>query len=301
MLYLPLTPTVLPSVLAFVKKKEYLCMGLMEKLLCYKQNLNSEKNYFFILYDNASCIVGVVCLATNGRILHFIPACNSQKMERARLCTQKLLEDFYGNQSSHSLFCIVGTASASLFLAQCAEAAGIAHKSNECDYNLMVYDGSVQAQFKIPKSLAVRKCETKDAFFLADLQKAYYIEEVLPPGMPFNGVANRKLLRQDLKTKLVYALYDEKNDSQKNSEPLAKVSTNAKGINWCQIGGVYTVKKWRNRGYATFLVSYLAKRLQSMKYKSVLFVKKENWAAIRAYQKAQFKQITRFKIIYFNS
>lgn len=311
--YVCLRPKLINSAVEFIKKNEHLCTGLSECLKRYKQKIdntniieNSETTRqaecFFLLY-NQKIIVGLVCFMTNGRILHHFEFSETVKREDAIACTKQLLEDFYGENSTYSLFCIAGLAENTMFLTHCVLSVGIAKIRQKQEYNLMVYNPRFLTSkiiTQMPKGVLLHKCSIDDLYILSDLQKAYYLEEVVPVGVSFNEIYGRKLLRRDLQKQLIFALYDKEKALKKCNYPVSKAETNAIGFKWCQLGGVYTIKEFRNRGCATFLSLYIARTVLKEGYNTVLFVKKENKAAIQAYKNAQFVNNAEFKIVYFS-
>jgi len=80
---------------------------------------------------------------------------------------------------------------------------------------------------------------------------------------------------------------------------LAKAGTNARGLYWDQIGGVYTIPEWRGRGIAAALVEAVARDRLLSGRKVALFVKTVNTFAKKAYIKAGFSTKTHFLISYF--
>ncbi|OJF77371.1 MAG: hypothetical protein BKP49_02600 [Treponema sp. CETP13] len=310
--YVCLRPKFINRAVEFIKKNEHLCTGLSECLRWYKKkseiSLTVEQNsaslqseYFFLLYNN-NAIVGLVCLMTNGRILHHFEFSETAKKEDAVACTTQLLQEFYGEKSTYSLFCIAGLASNTAFLTNCVLKAKIAKIRQEENYNLMIYKPTYSECKKfaqIPTGVILHKCSIADLYILSDLQKLYYLEEVVPVGISFNEINGRKLLRRDLQRQIIFALYDKEKAKKNCKYPVAKAETNAIGFNWCQLGGIYTVKEFRNRGCATFLSLYIARTVYKKGYNTVLFVKKNNVPAIHAYKKAQFVNNAEFQIIYF--
>ena len=101
-------------------------------------------------------------------------------------------------------------------------------------------------------------------------------------------------MQKALEKQIVFALFE-------GDRAVAKAGTNAIGKNFAQIGGVFTDVAFRNRGFATFLTNYAAQRLSEKGKKVILFVKKKNESAKRAYAKAGFAQFGTFRIVYYSS
>ena len=161
----------------------------------------------------------------------------------------------------------------------------------EWEYFLMEYGGK-KLDFDLPVQFMLRRCTLEDEESLFPLQKQYELVEVLPPGTEHNPARSRLGLRKALKTQLIFALFE-------NKRAIAKAGSNAVGVNFAQIGGVFTDAAFRNRGFATFLTNYAAQRLIEKGKRVILFVKKKNESAKRAYKKAGFVQFGTFKIVYY--
>ena len=137
------------------------------------------------------------------------------------------------------------------------------------------------------------RCGIEDADALMPLQLAYEAEEVIPPCRMRNSAVTRKNLERILKTEYVLALRNERGDS------IAKANTNALGIRWAQIGGVYTAPDFRRKGYATLLVEALAEKIVASKRFPVLYAKDGNEGAQKAYAALGFTKTGGFTIAYY--
>jgi len=295
MFYQLLTPSLIDKTIEFIKPNEYLCTGLSEKLLAFKKMPTISKEHFFLLFNDNNDICGILCFCSNGRVLHFLPF--TEFSSEIFSCTIKLLQNFY-SRTIHTLFCIVGMGSGCDFLTKCAIQAGLSSPQIEIDYTLMVFKQQIPTKntLSIQKTnlgLSLHRCFLQDLDLLDDLNTAYYFEEVFSPFFKCNKFILRKELEKSLQNQITYALITEKNIA------VSKVATNAIGLNWCQLGGVYTHPLYRNKGCASSLVSYIAQKLKVSGFNTVLFVKKNNIAAIKTYLKAGFVKKDIFKIIYF--
>lgn len=137
------------------------------------------------------------------------------------------------------------------------------------------------------------RCGIKDADALMPLQLAYEAEEVLPPCRTQNPAVTRKNLERILKTEYVVALQNSR------GEPAAKANTNAVGIRWAQIGGVYTAPDFRRKGYASLLVETLAEKIVASKRLPVLYARNGNEGAQKAYAALGFRKTGGFTIAYY--
>jgi hypothetical protein len=143
-----------------------------------------------------------------------------------------------------------------------------------------------------PSGLEIRRAYEADAELLFPLQAAYEMEEVVPAGGTFNPAAARLAFQRALRERLIlYAVMD--------GRAVGKAGTNASAYTYDQIGGVYVDPAYRGRGIATRLVAELAAELRAKERKVVLFVKKRNEAAIRAYGRAGLTRGEDYRITYY--
>jgi predicted GNAT family acetyltransferase len=145
---------------------------------------------------------------------------------------------------------------------------------------------------RVSGSLEVFEASSRDLNRLFDIQKKYEIEEVLLPGNTFQASASRRHLDKTLRDQLV--LY-----AELDGTPIAKVGTNARGIFYDQIGGVFTESHLRSRGVSSYLMTLLLQRIRSAHKNATLFVKKDNGPAIKMYSNLGFTNEGDFRISYF--
>lgn len=162
------------------------------------------------------------------------------------------------------------------------------------DYSLMRLETapSPEALSAGPEGLVVRRAYGADAERIFPLQAAYEMEEVVPAGGAFNPAAARLSLERALRERIIlYAAVE--------GRVVGKAGTNASAYAYDQVGGVFVDPAHRGRGIATRLVAELAEQLSPQGRKIVLFVKKRNAAAMRAYGKAGFVVGEDYRITYF--
>ena len=82
---------------------------------------------------------------------------------------------------------------------------------------------------------------------------------------------------------------------------IAKAGTNAQGFHWFQIGGVYTLPAYRNKGLAAAAVAHLINTHGAEAHGFALFVKTANTAALRVYEKLGFEQCGLFRMSYWKA
>jgi len=159
------------------------------------------------------------------------------------------------------------------------------------DYYLMVAHGTHEACIDSPPNLSIKQASIEDTGGLIPLQRDYEKEEVLLNPDRYEPATTHAILRRSLKTQLVYM-------AQLDGKTVAKAGTNARGLNYDQIGGVFTVKAYRNRGIAAALMNVLLRKIDGMGKKACLFVKTGNSAALKLYENVGFQIIGRFRIAY---
>jgi predicted GNAT family acetyltransferase len=143
-----------------------------------------------------------------------------------------------------------------------------------------------------PEGIVVRKADAYDAEALFPLQKEYELEEVVIDPTHFSDAHCMKLLKQALRSELVFV-------AEWNGAPVAKAATNARGFGVDQIGGVYTVPDKRSRGLGARVVAELLEAVFIDKAAACLFVKKRNRPAIALYDRLGFAPVTDYVISYY--
>ncbi len=137
----------------------------------------------------------------------------------------------------------------------------------------------------------VKRAGPEDAERLFPLEEKYTRDEVLIHKDTFHRKATLQNLKKNCTLQIL--LYTEK-----NGIPAAKANTNAIGINYAQIGGVFTDYSFRRRGYSMLVMKCLLYEITTMKKKSLLFVKKTNLSANNLYRKLGFKKRGDYRITY---
>ena len=162
------------------------------------------------------------------------------------------------------------------------------------NYYLMTRDFSrhpPMRQRKIP-GVAMRRASVDDAVKLFPLQKNYELEEVYLDPLRFDERRCRALLRKNLRKQLIVV-------AERDGIPIGKAGTNARGYRIDQIGGVFTQNHARNQGVATNLMEMLLEIIAREKEGASLFVKKDNPAALKLYEKLRFAAKDLFRISYY--
>ncbi|MCR5063822.1 MAG: GNAT family N-acetyltransferase [Treponema sp.] len=161
-----------------------------------------------------------------------------------------------------------------------------------CHYKMMVYENNKQTEVELSDSENIIRCTENDIDNLTSLQKDYMKNEIVIPGKKISDAEAAIMLRQILKNQLCLALICD-------GDFVAKANTNAIGINYIQIGGVYTHPLYRKNGYASALVKTICNRAIKANKKAALFVKEKNMGAFSIYQKHGFTECAHYAIAYF--
>ena len=310
--------------LRFLKAHEGRCVALTEKVL---RGVDTT----YILVEEGQNIAGAFSLSRGGTILHCLPfALKLSSRSKARIAqATELLSPFF---AENEIFCINGEADGTMMIENAIRLAASQEVLASHAYYRMEYDGSrdIYARRESEKSAqaaesevkeeratfyglsveaeksaesaedtvalkdtgTIIKCTVSDAPRLVPLQLQYDKVEVLLDGMEESEDEGRLALVGKLKTQDIYA-------DVLGGEVVAKAGTNARGINWVQIGGVYTKPLYRKLGIAGKLVSHIARRAAESEKQTALFVKELNTLAIHAYERAGFVRRGSWRIVYF--
>lgn len=146
----------------------------------------------------------------------------------------------------------------------------------------------------VPDGMTIRRATLSDANALYPIQRDYEIEEVILSPERFEPNACMSQLRSSLRKQLVYA-------AELEGRIVAKAQTNARGIHWDQIGGVYTVPELRGRGVGGAAMRKLLRDVERENRHSSLFVKQKNESALRMYRRLGYSTSDEFTIAYYQS
>jgi predicted GNAT family acetyltransferase len=138
----------------------------------------------------------------------------------------------------------------------------------------------------------IRVAREDESRHLFDIQKKYEIEEVLLPGNTFNASATIRHLKQTLREQVVLV-------AELDGVAVAKANTNARGVFYDQIGGVFTEKALRSCGVGTALMLRLCELVAKDHKSATLFVKEENGPAQKMYRNIGFAVESGFRISYY--
>jgi predicted GNAT family acetyltransferase len=141
-------------------------------------------------------------------------------------------------------------------------------------------------------TVTIRRAFPEDTDLIFPLQRLYELEEVYLNPAYFDDRRCRSLLRRSLREQIVYV-------AEIRGKPVAKAGTNAQGFGADQIGGVFTVPRLRGTGLGRTVMTALLDDIGRTKTHACLFVKKENVAACRLYERLGFQTREDYRITYY--
>lgn len=291
-----LSPHLFPLCRDFLLGHEFRCVSLMAAFMEFKPSHFplSQRNSFAILIaqpDKGDPVIeGVVHLTPGGTLLHLL---DLSALEG------DYIEPLLAWLRNKRIFSILGTAVETNFL----EALVARDISRAVDYELMTFDREQSRPTAVLPVLSskthepatnpyIRRVHSDDADILLPLQMGYEQEEVLAPGSCPDEKRCYSMFKLALARQYVYAAFY-------GDTPVAKAGTNACGVHWDQLGGIYTKPELRANGIASALVAHVIhERARNGKNLS-LFVKSNNISAKKAYTKNGFSLRGPFRIAYY--
>jgi len=167
------------------------------------------------------------------------------------------------------------------------------YAAEKIDYDLMCIDHPPENfHTNSLTGLTIRKPQPSDMDALAALQAAYEQEEVIPSAAEFNAAVSR------LNTQRIFSK-EQMLVAELDGRLIGKINTNAATFSRYQVGGVYVVPDYRNRGIARRMAGEFIAGLVSQGRGISLFVKKSNPCARRVYQRIGFEIAGDYRISYY--
>ena len=140
--------------------------------------------------------------------------------------------------------------------------------------------------------LNIKRAAVRNAKNLFPLERDYQLEEVIINPKNYNPRFILENFKNTLAKNIVLF-------AEKDGVPVSKAGTNAQGFYTDQIGGVFTVKQERGKGFAREVMIRLLSCIFKEKKTASLFVKRKNIPAVKLYENLGFKIMNDFRICYF--
>jgi ribosomal protein S18 acetylase RimI-like enzyme len=271
------------DVLAYLRLREWSCVSFTSRLV----NRGDGGNRVFVnrSEDSAGSVQESLLMTDYGLVL---PALDTGGGDRARRKDELLPLLYSQRKSVHSVMGVMPQVGAFTALLT-------GPKDRRIDYHLMTREHfNLEEPSDVYPGLVIRRGAPQDLKALFPLHRDYELEEVLLRPERFNASASLLFLQRALKHEIVYF-------AEMNGTPVAKASTNARGLSYYQIGGVYTIPSLRGKGIARVVMRRLMWEVARAGKHMCLFVKKDNVAAIRLYEHLGFIVRDSFAIQYYRS
>ena len=147
-------------------------------------------------------------------------------------------------------------------------------------------------QMPPPQKMRILKGSTRQLIPLFPLQKTYERQEVLLNPDSQDTMETFRWLRSILTNEICFY-------ARRGFRYVSKANTNARGFDHIQIGGVFTVPRFRNQGYALHTVAALCRFIIEEEHKiPSLFVRSGNENAIKLYKSLGFEIKDTTKTVY---
>ncbi|MBR5017821.1 MAG: GNAT family N-acetyltransferase [Spirochaetia bacterium] len=147
-------------------------------------------------------------------------------------------------------------------------------------------------QMPPPQKMRILRGSTRQLLPLFPLQKTYERQEVLLNPDSQDTMETFRWLRSILTNEICFY-------ARRGFRYVSKANTNARGFDHIQVGGVFTVPRFRNQGYAHNTVAALCRFIIEEEHKiPSLFVRSGNKNAIKLYKSLGFEIKDTTKTVY---
>jgi hypothetical protein len=281
-------PEQLSDILEFLKRREHTCVAFVAHLLRNGEPTFPSKLKKRVFYLPArrsdSPIAGLILQTAFGFVFPVLDTSEAQHHPRLRELSRRLKRNIFHSRTIMGRERDVGL----------VEGVLGREPDTRVTYFIMSLSGEPAPRSGSPPAgIRYRRATLPDLKKLLPLQAAYEEEEVIVDGREVNSSVVYHNMRSALEHHLTYI-------AERDGVPIAKASTNARGLTFDQIGGVYTVPAERNRGIASELMRYLIADIREQGKGSTLFVKKGNAAARAMYERLGFEHKNDFAISYYH-
>ncbi|MCX7788599.1 MAG: GNAT family N-acetyltransferase [Spirochaetes bacterium] len=280
----------LSKAIQFIGEKEWVCEHLFTRLLKKQRQKCIAPDHVWISYENGSP-AGILYLSNQGLLLPYLPFLDAKS--NLSMATEDYLEDLDSLKrllfpKTIRIYSIVGKL---LFVQAMEELFGF-NEGVSVDYHLMTRS---QADPLPPlpnlPSLHIRKATRDDIERILPLQILYEKEEVLIRPDLMDPAKTRKDLDLALREQIILL-------GEIEGKAVTKAGTNAQGLLYHQIGGVFTDPNYRGRHFARALMIRLLQQIHGEGKNACLFVKTQNKTAIHLYEELGFQIREAFRIHY---
>lgn len=256
------------------------------------QKILKKENSVYLICKQNKCssqedVAGVFCYTEGEVFLPCLPFENKEIID--------VLKKFY---LKHNIFCVSGKESYALIIINIIDFYAKQKLNEKRNLYFMEYDPQDNVyNFSFNSAYNIFRCKQQDVTALMPLHLSYMSEEVLPKGSTLYPASERLSVEDAVKNQIVFALEEV---CKEKRIVIAKAQTNAISTCYMQIGGVFTKKSYRGKGFASCLVKSLAEFGLTQNKQSVLYVNKKNTHAINCYKKAGFNITEKYIIAYYN-
>lgn len=263
----------------FIKPYEFACCGLSAIIRRFSEPIYiiTQSNKI----ESSDDILGL--FSFNHSIFHCLPNLKSFDSKMSLL-----IQNFFADKKINS---IIGERSGTEYIYSCINKVGF-ETEQQVFYNLMTLAKKPELP---PDQLynddEIRRCTINDLDELHSLQKEYMETEIAPVGRHITDLETKASLKQILKNQICLAMFSD-------LQAVSKINTNAIGVKWVQIGGVFTHPMFRHNYYAWHLLYILCIRILKTGRIPCLFVKEKNISAYSLYERIGFEKKGKFAIFY---
>ena len=140
-----------------------------------------------------------------------------------------------------------------------------------------------------------RRIEAFDIELITEWEVCYRLEALGEKDSPRLRIECREDMERSIREERTWIL-------ENNGLPVARTSFNTVIKEAVQVGGVWTLPEWRNRGYARAVVAHsLLDARKKGASTAILFTPEDNYSAQRAYEALGFERIGSYRILFLKS
>ncbi|UTY32322.1 GNAT family N-acetyltransferase [Treponema putidum] len=295
--HVPLTKKNIDKFINLILPHEHLCVNLTECLKKQKRFFDTDQDFFTFIkaeafFSRDKEFIGVLLLAAHDVLLH----CFTKEITDD---IAEYIKNIFLKQTEP--LSVMGEKNTSIYLEKLIKQSLSLVPARFENYKLLTLSENkpnqtngfcMKASHNLKSTLEFLKPPIEDAEILCPMEIDYNESEVLAPGVKASYESCLKLLKKRINSHALYAV-------KKNGRYISKAGINASGFNWNQIGGVFTIPEYRNKGVGTANMMMLVNDCFQYKKKCALFVKIKNSAARQMYKKIGFTESCDFRISYF--